>query len=200
MKQFSDRDRYGAFGHRRRVAHFTVFRSRRRRRVRVLLVIACAGGFLAPFGVNYLRDLLEKPVAARSLSPYSRTVGSSLSNSFASGPIPICSGWIRLRSTCLVDGDTGWEHSVKWRLDRVDTPELSNPGCAQERRKAVSARDRLQELMRSGYRIEWLGSTDRFGRQLVNIRLVDGSDAGRVLLHEGLAQPWPNSGNVWCGR
>src|SRR5690606_22387540 len=116
LKEFSDRDRYGAFGHRRKVAHFTVFRSRRRRMFQFPLVIACTAGFLAPFGVNQLRDLLEKPVVAKSPSPYSRTVGSRLSDSFASGPIPICSGWVRWRSTCLVDGDTGWEHGVKWRL------------------------------------------------------------------------------------
>jgi len=34
---------------------------------------------------------------------------------------------------CLVDGDTGWERGVKWRLTRVDTPEVSEPSCANER-------------------------------------------------------------------
>ena len=48
------------------------------------------------------------------------------------------------------------------------------------------------------YRIEWMGSFGNYGRKLVHIRLADGRYAGRVLVQEGLAQPWPNSGNVWC--
>lgn len=35
-------------------------------------------------------------------------------------------------------------------------------------------------------------------RALLSIGLADGRDAGRVLMEEGLAQPWPNVGNVWC--
>ena len=114
--------------------------------------------------------------------------------------IGICDGGNRKarRVTCIVDGDTGWEGGVKWRLYSVDTPELSNPTCNNERSKAIAARDRLRVLMRDGYRIEWLGSSGNYGRKLVRIRLADGQYVGKVLMQEGLAQPWPNSGNVWC--
>ena len=40
----------------------------------------------------------------------------------------------------------------------------------------------------------------RYGRTPVRVRLTDGRDAGAVLLAETLAQPWPNKGDVWCGR
>ena len=114
--------------------------------------------------------------------------------------IPVCSGGNRRarKATCLVDGDTGWEQGVKWRLKSVDTPEISKPGCRHERSTAIAARDRLQDLMSAGYSIGWTGANGYYGRALVRIRLADGRDAGKVLLEEKLAQPWPNSGNVWC--
>jgi micrococcal nuclease len=112
------------------------------------------------------------------------------------GRMPICSTGRRM--TCLVDGDTGWEDGRKWRLRRIDTPELSNPRCDAEYRKAIRARDYLASLMRNGYRVEWSGKNDRYGRALVDIRLWDGSTASDALLDAGLAQPWPNSGNIWC--
>lgn len=112
--------------------------------------------------------------------------------------IPLCGDGPRI--TCIVDGDTGWESGRKWRLMSVDTPELSNPGCRAEYHKAVQARDRLAALMRAGYRIVWSGRQDRYGRALVGVRLSSGRSAGQVLVNEGLAQGWPNSGNIWCGR
>jgi endonuclease YncB( thermonuclease family) len=105
---------------------------------------------------------------------------------------------IGLRSTCLVDGDTGWEGGRKWRLLGIDTPELASPGCPAEFDTAILARDRLQTLMRDGYQIVWSGSDDRFGRALVDVHLSDGRSASDVLLAEGLAQTWPNTGNIWC--
>lgn len=111
-----------------------------------------------------------------------------------------CQGGARKarKVTCVVDGDTGWEVGVKWRLDRIDAPELSAPGCQIEHQKAIEARDRLRELMNSGYELEWMGADGTYGRKLVRIRLANGRYVENVLLAEGLAQPWPNSGNVWC--
>jgi endonuclease YncB( thermonuclease family) len=39
--------------------------------------------------------------------------------------IDMCSGGDRAarKVTCLVDGDTGWERGVKWRLLDIDAPE-----------------------------------------------------------------------------
>lgn len=105
-----------------------------------------------------------------------------------------------IRRTCLVDGDTGWQDGVKWRLLSVDTPELGNPECPRERELAEAASKRLVELMSPGYAISWSDRRDQYKRELVTIRSKDGRDIGEVLKGEGLAQPWPNQGNVWCGR
>lgn len=111
--------------------------------------------------------------------------------------MPVCGGFYR--STCLVDGDTGREAGRTWRLAGIDTPELSAPQCATERTRARAALDRLAALMGQGYRIDWRGEDDIHGRALVDIVLANGTDAATVLMDEGLAQSWPNSGNVWCG-
>lgn len=112
------------------------------------------------------------------------------------GPIALCS--TLHRSTCLIDGDTGRDGGRKWRLISIDTPELSAAGCDNERRLAEEARQRLQQLMAGGYRIRPNGKIDPHGRALVDIELPDGRDVSRILLDEGLAQRWPNRGNVWC--
>lgn len=193
----SDRDRWGPLGH-RKVAEFKQLREHQhRRQFKIALVLVCLVGFASPFAVSYVRDLSnstpERTEPPPISSPTSRAIPQNVS-------IPVCRNWIRaVRGvTCLVDGDTGWENGVKWRLSDVDTPEISSPGCSEELEKGLAARERLQDLMAAGYSIEWLGSTDRYSRQLVNIKLRDGRDAGRVLLGEGLARPYPNSRKAWC--
>lgn len=105
-----------------------------------------------------------------------------------------------IRRTCIVDGDTGWQDGRKWRLTAIDAPELSNSECPRERELGQQSTTRLIELMTNGYRIVWSGRDDRYGRALVDVQLADGRDAGAVLISEGLAQPWPNTGNIWCER
>jgi endonuclease YncB( thermonuclease family) len=119
----------------------------------------------------------------------------------AATALPVCEGGNRAERglTCAVDGDTLWIEGEKLRLLDIDTPE--KPGhaeCEREERLAVEARDRLRELMAMGYQIEWSGESGYYGRELVTITLTDGRDAGEVLIAEGLAQPWPNEGNIWC--
>lgn len=48
--------------------------------------------------------------------------------------------------------------------------------------------------------ISWSGRRDQHKRELVSVRTKDGRDVGEAMTSEGLAQPWPNQGNVWCGR
>jgi endonuclease YncB( thermonuclease family) len=119
---------------------------------------------------------------------------------FCGSVVPVCSGGDRAirHVTCIVDGDTGWEHGVKWRSLDVDTPEISDAACEHERRLGEEARDRLRTLMAAGYTIEWEKRKGRFGRELARVRLADGRIAGQVLISEGLSQPWPNHGNRWC--
>lgn len=117
--------------------------------------------------------------------------------------IDVCKGGNRAARhiTCIYDGDTGWENGVKWRLLDVDAPEIADATCSKELDLAHRSRDRLIALMRDGYSIRWSGKGDGRGkraRQLVDVVLSDGRNVAAILIHEGLAQPWPNRGNVWC--
>ncbi|MFN7092478.1 MAG: thermonuclease family protein [Allorhizobium sp.] len=118
--------------------------------------------------------------------------------------IEICSGGNRAarKVTCLVDGDTGWERGIKWRMLNIDTPETFGAECSAEKSIGNRATARLQELMTTGYQLHRTGRKDRTSdrRDLVHVMLADGRDAGQVLIAEGLAQPWPNRGNRWCGH
>ncbi|WP_068461024.1 thermonuclease family protein [Hyphomicrobium sulfonivorans] len=115
-----------------------------------------------------------------------------------SGPVPLCSSF--QRNNCIIDGDTGRDQGEKWRLIAIDTPEISDPGCENERVIAIAARNRLRDLLVDGYRLRSSGRKDPHGRNLVDIELTDGRDVSRILLDEGLAQRWPNRGNIWCDR
>jgi len=115
--------------------------------------------------------------------------------------IDVCKGGFRAarKVTCLVDGDTGWENGEKWRMLDIDTPETQKAACPAELEKGKEALRRLQILMSTNeYGLDYNGKADRNKRLLVRVILSDGRDAGEVLIAEGLAQPWPNKGNVWC--
>jgi len=114
------------------------------------------------------------------------------------GPIALCSAYEH--RNCIIDGDTGRDRGEKWRLVAIDAPEISEPGCEHERTLGIAARNRLQELLAGGYRIRPTGRTDPHGRNLIDIELPDGRDVSRILRDEGLAQRWPNRGNIWCGQ
>lgn len=119
------------------------------------------------------------------------------------GAVEICSGGHRAerKVTCVVDGDTIWQRGTKMRLLDIDAPETSGAECPREKALGEKAKLRLQELMGEGYRVSNSGQTDRTSdhRALVRVILRDGRDVGKELIREGLAQPWPNKGNVWCG-
>ncbi|MBB4005212.1 MAG: thermonuclease family protein [Aurantimonas endophytica] len=186
-------------------------RPKRRRQSRFwpLLLVACAIAFASPFAADRLAGLslaaVKLPELPRVIAGGHEVMPRSVAVRPANRPLqyrsmPTCSGGARAERgvTCLVDGDTGWEKGEKWRIAGIDTPELSKPECAAERRAAVAARDRMQTLMGGGYSLAGHG-TDRYGRRLVTVRLSDGRDAGEVLVAEGLSQRWPNRGNPWCG-
>ncbi|MDK1479636.1 thermonuclease family protein [Sinorhizobium sp. 6-117] len=130
-------------------------------------------------------------------------LGTAITAAQSARAIEICSGGDRAarRVTCLVDGDTGWERGVKWRLLDIDAPETFEAECGQEKEIGKEATRRLLVLMSAGYRLVESGEKDHTSdrRSLVRIVLADGRDAGRILLQEGLAQRWPNKGNRWCG-
>lgn len=115
--------------------------------------------------------------------------------------IEICKGGNRAarKVTCVYDGDGIWVNGVKMRLKDIDAPEIEHHECARELQLGIRSRDRLAQLMSEGFDIDDTRKKGFYGRELVYVILRDGRDAGQVLLSEGLAQRWPNTGNVWCG-
>jgi endonuclease YncB( thermonuclease family) len=169
-------------------------RSRRARRDRYwrYRTVIGNGGSARQLAISVAIAVLAM-IAAAAWNYFTQPVGEE-----RHGPLALCSGVPR--RSCLIDGDTGRDNGKKWRLISIDAPELAEPECENEHRLAVASRDRLQELLSGGYRIRPNGHDDPNGRALVDILLDDGRDVGRILIGEGLAQRWPNRGNIWCGR
>ena len=140
----------------------------------------------------------------RLVSALLATLACAVALPAAASTLPVCAGPDRAarKLTCIYDADTGWEHGVKWRLLDIDAPEIGNrdAGCKAETAIGKRARDRLRSLMVPGYTIVGSSRRDRSKRALVRMTLADGRDAGAVLISEGLAQPWPNTGNRWCSQ
>lgn len=59
-----------------------------------------------------------------------------------------CSGSVP--RNCVVDGDTFWIYGQKIRIADIDTPEVSEPGCAAELSLGKRATSRLIELINDG--------------------------------------------------
>lgn len=108
------------------------------------------------------------------------------------------------RHSCIVDGDTLWLCGVKFRLEGFDTPEIRN-GCggAFERKLAIQARDRLQDLLsQHKWVLKYDGKEGKYGRMLATI-LIDWDadpmvDVGNLLVLERLARHWPDGEEWWC--
>ena len=113
---------------------------------------------------------------------------------------PVCSGPVRI--TCVVDGDTIWYRGTKIRIADIDTPEVSQPRCAEERALGMAATERLRQLLNAGsFALAPApdGRTrDRFGREL-RIVTRGGESLGSVLVREGLAARWGGPRRGWCG-
>lgn len=177
-------------------------RRRRSKGERKLMEFAATAGLFLLFAGGYAandRGWLDSLWSvADSFTSSGPTTTASARN------IPLCPSHYRRGGggvTCVTDGDSGVENGEPWRLTTrsggVDAPEVGRPECAAERTAGDRATRRLQSLMSSGYSMTGRGY-DRYDRRLVVILLADGRDAGRVLIDEGLAQPWPNSSNPWC--
>ena len=108
-----------------------------------------------------------------------------------------CSGSHRV--TCVVDGDTIWLEGTKIRLSDINTPEVSQPGCAHERALAETASERLLGLLNQGpFSLARKGrDEDRYGRKL-RVVLRGGTSLGEVLVAEGLAERWSGRRKDWC--
>lgn len=111
---------------------------------------------------------------------------------------PICGAGARI--DCVVDGDTLWLAGIKIRVADINTPEVSSPQCAAERRLGQRATLRLQALLEAGpFELRADGrDEDRYGRKL-RILVRNGRSLGDVLVAEGLAHPWTGRRESWCG-
>jgi micrococcal nuclease len=96
---------------------------------------------------------------------------------------------------------------VKVRLKDIDTPETLHPHCEEELKKGLQAKARLRELLRGQLvTVMHSGETDRYRRSLGWLTLQDRTDAGSVLVKEGLALSWQGGSTAkasriahWCG-
>lgn len=100
-----------------------------------------------------------------------------------------------LRAT---DGDSVRDGARRLRLANIDAPELRGR-CPAETELAHRARDYLARRLGEGpIIIHPLGRRDRYGRELVTVR-VGGSDVGDEMVARGLARRWEGKRRGWCG-
>ncbi len=109
----------------------------------------------------------------------------------------ICSGGVRI--DCVVDGDTFWYRGEKIRIADINTPETSEPECAEEARLGRRATLRLQALLTAGpVTLEARGrDRDTYGRLLRTVTR-GGESLGLELVDEGLAEEWQGYRGSWC--
>lgn len=103
-------------------------------------------------------------------------------------------------ANCVVDGDTLRHEGVVIRIADIDTPEISQPQCADEAALGARATQRLMTLVNAGpFEIARSGNRDEdvYGRKL-RILVRDGQSLGGILVAEGLAHVWDGSKHPWC--
>jgi endonuclease YncB( thermonuclease family) len=149
----------------------------------------------SPFiGVGAAWLWISPPVSTPSLSVVSSNAPVveqyQLSFSECSGPN---------RHNCVVDGDTIWVEGVKVRIADINTPEVSSPKCPQEAALGARATRRLSALMNAGgFSLESVDrDEDGYGRKL-RVVTREGESVGKMLVSEGLAEPWSGSRKSWC--
>lgn len=107
----------------------------------------------------------------------------------------------RVRTNCVVDGDTFWYQGVKIRVADVDAPEIGKPRCVREHQLGLLATDNLVEFLNGG-EFELLRPAglrqDRYGRELY-VLMRGGRSFGDDLVRVGLAHTWIGYKQSWCG-
>lgn len=106
---------------------------------------------------------------------------------------------ILFQSLRIIDGDTVEIAEEIVRLENIDTPERGHRAeCDAERMLAeMATQDLTQTLAKGEITIERSGE-DRYGRTLGRV-LVEGRDAGEMLIERGVAVRWTGRGHDWCG-
>lgn len=103
------------------------------------------------------------------------------------------------RVTCVVDGDTIWLNGEKIRIADINTPEVSEPQCAEEAQLGAQATQRLIGLLNEGgFSLESVDrDEDAYGRKL-RVITRDGDSVGQRLVEEELAESWTGRRRSWC--
>ena len=154
---------------------------------------------LAAFALVFLWDGLPPGlVAAFDRAPALSEIGTAAGAiDHESARFDSCGGGARV--TCIVDGDTIWYRGEKIRIADIDTPEVSQPGCAREAELGAAATRRMRSLLNEGpFSLEPVDrDRDRYGRLLRTVTR-DGESLGAVLVDEGLAEEWGGTRRAWC--
>lgn len=102
----------------------------------------------------------------------------------------------------VVDGDSVTLDGQEWRLMGFDTPEIEKAGCEGERRLALAAKRRLEDMIAAAREIRLDGGEerDRYKRPLGDL-VLDGVNVREAMISEGWARPY-NGGRRkgWCSR
>jgi hypothetical protein len=105
----------------------------------------------------------------------------------------------------IVDGDTIKIDGQTIRIVEIDTPESYHPRCEAELVRALDAKQRLRQLLKSGKVTFKSTGTDRYGRTLAKVFAGD-INVGKTLIVEGHALPYQpgaaaklNRLQAWCG-
>lgn len=161
---------------------------RRLPRLSPIWIIAPLATFAA---VYFWPDLAGDRQASTALSPSAQD-RETAQFAHCSGPS---------RRTCVVDGDTFWYRGEKIRIADINTPETSEPDCAQEGKLGAKATARMTQLLNQGrFSLEpWTDGrdADRYGRKL-RVVTRGGQSLGEVLVAEGLAERWTGHRRNWC--
>jgi micrococcal nuclease len=102
--------------------------------------------------------------------------------------------------TCVIDGDTIRIEGQSVRIADIDTPEVRDYGCAEEKALGDMATLRMLELVNAGGFTMTLWDhrdEDMYGRKL-RVLERDGQSLGMMLVAEGLARPWGGARWSWC--
>jgi len=107
----------------------------------------------------------------------------------------------------VVDGDTidvrariwlGQSLNIRVRIDGVDAPELK-ARCAEERKRALAARDYLVRRLGNGEVRLTSVVYDKYGGRVRAAVSDDAGDVGAALLAKGLARPYHGERRQpWC--
>lgn len=121
---------------------------------------------------------------------------------FVSSPGTMFQRCGRVRTNCVVDGDTFWYQGVKIRVADVDAPEIGRPRCVQEYQLGILATTYLVEFLNEGkFDLHRTAGhrQDRYGRELYLLKRGDRS-FGDGLVGRGLGHRWSGYKKSWCGR